>query len=198
MHGEQERKERNSILAFVGIVVFVVLGLIAIVIYMPAQNERSRTAVSPQIAPSVAVSNSNQRAIHNAQATATARAGLQQVQNILDGTPVKNKPTATRVPRNKRKVTATQLGTDWPLTVSSGYVIMSNCNKLRQGLVTSSHIFETESGKKYALNGYALQDGYPNIQQITKKVYFGSGPDDWLYRAGIFELSKIARRMCRK
>lgn len=195
MHDKKnENKEKKRWLLFGG-VALVILGFIVVVIYITSQNPR--TAVSPQTATSVAVSNSNQKAIHNAQATATARAGLQQVQNILDGTPVKQKSTATRVPKNKRKVTAAQLGTDWPLTVSSGYVIMENC-KLRFSQVRSSHIFETESGKKYALNGFALQDGYPNIQQITKKVYFGTGPDDWLYHAGTSELSKIARRMCRE
>lgn len=118
--------------------------------------------------------------------------GRQAVQQVVEPTrPVivlpTIVPTATQVPRVR--VTETDMGEDWPLTVSSGWVSVRNCRPLPSGTgKICERLFTTEDGRDYGLNGIAIGAGYPDIAEIAKFT-------DGVYHSGLWELSKIAANM---
>ena len=193
MSDNDERKSKNTIsktvifgaVASAAAVVLLIIGYIIIASSTTQQDTdiRVREIQSPTATTQEPTPNP------------TEIAAVATITTILEDT---EKETATPVPRNRVQVTKTQYGEDWPLTVSSGWVSMENCKSIRAGSGKfGEHIFTTNEGKKYALNGFALQAGYPNIQQITRKVPYGYGADRFMgFHSGTWELSEVARKMC--
>ena len=102
-------------------------------------------------------------------------------------------PEPTPTPKREGvRVSKVSFGEKWPLTVSSGWVSARSCkpNPFGSGKI-SQRVFIDEDGKVYALNGFALQEGYPHIHEITRQVSPG------IYDGGgLWELSKVAERLC--
>ena len=89
----------------------------------------------------------------------------------------------------KVRVTESELGDKWPLTVSNGWVSVKNCRALPSGTgKICERIFTTEDGKDYALNGIAIGAGYPDIAEIAKRT-------NGVYHSGLWELSKLAANL---
>lgn len=66
------------------------------------------------------------------------------------------------------------LGATWPLSVKEGLL---QCEEEEvAGLIVQRVTFETPSGSVYAVNGHALDAGYPDITPIWKKDPSGVAP----------------------
>jgi len=74
----------------------------------------------------------------------------------------------------KIPVKAEEFGDQWPLTVSSGYIIKYERYIPNVSFKSYSVIFEAPDGIRYGLNGHAQSQGYRNIHAITKsRLVFG-------------------------
>ena len=108
-------------------------------------------------------------------------------QNSIDQTirpnPNAQEPTRTAAVSQNRgvQVSASQYGTNWPYTVSEGFLDCEGGNAL---------VFRAEN-EIYALNGFALQRGYPAARDTIRKP----DPSTGLPMLDT-DLTEIARSRC--
>ncbi len=128
-------------------------------------------------------------------ATPSASASARQSQPVTASSALASPPQAqpparprtAAAPANRHAVliTKAQLGTDWPLTVSSGYV--------RCIVASNAYTFmaATTGGRTYALNLAALKLGYPSITAVQIQSEDGTGEP-----ADVSPLQERAANLC--